>query len=519
MNGSRPMNSKAVLTERLANVVICYEKFLAVRLAKVAEALTAQAPELCHASGFLDSWRVARSMQGGLLARAVRQPMLDAWVKTAERLLEIGVHEHYPHAHFVRHLKDFARLVLSWASAAPEGAEGRVNLLGRRAVPLMFGRLLLEVTDYSPGEVLTWRVAERVLRIELSGRGTLAEISLSGAAGAGSLDSRCRLLEPPVLGGAVVDVWTPEYTGERQAAVSEDSVRRWAERTQAALTEGQVASISGFCRAWTVSSPDEGWVAGLVRLDSPLGDVSPGSLVERAHRDCLERLLRLNPLEAVTGPLTVYGNPHTLLVELGARRVTSRLFDEQLSGADAALWEVIATHLQTSTAGQVFLSALGEEVEPPAQTVVPQSGEELLPLADVLRASGVESPIFDGLHLRKTRRASAVPTDWRAIDSLQYLTPAELEQIYRTTTDGRAPSEASAYCAAVISYILGDFEACRGALLRCLRHDADVEEYWHLMAFTMRHLGRYQAFTAIVFGDERDPSAFESLPGGPRAGV
>lgn len=518
MDGLQPTNSAAGLTDRLTNVAICYEKFLAVRTAKVAEAVSAQAREVCDASGFLESWRVAKTMKSGFLAQAVRQPLVDSWVKTAERLIEIGVHEEYPHAHFVRHLKDFARLVLSWASAAPEGAEGRVHLLARRVIPLMFGRLLLEVNDYSAGGMLKWRVADRVLRIELAGTGTLAEISLSGDTEAVLLESRCRLLKPPAVGRTVADIWTPEYIGEGHVAITEDSLRQWAERMQAALTEEQLASISRFCRTWTVSSPDEEWVAGLVRLDSQLSDVTPGGLVERAHRDCLERLLRLNPLESVYGPLTVYGNPRTLLIELGARRITSRMFDEQLGESDAALWEAIASHLQTSTAGQVFLNAIGEASEPSA---LPASSgeEESVPLADALRASGVESPVFDGLQLRKTRNAGTVPTDWRAIDSLQYLTPAELEQVYRAAINDGASSEASAYCAAVISYIRGDFEACQGALLHCLRHDADVEEYWHLLAFTMRYLDRYQDFNSIVFGNERDLSSFESLPGGTHSGT
>lgn len=512
IDGSQPEDSRSDLTERLADVAASYEKFLAVHFVKAAEALTARAPEFCEISGFRESWNLVGSLKRGVLAQAVRQPMLDLWVKTSERLLELGVYERYPHAHFVRHLKDFARLLLSWAGAAPDGAEGTVHLLGRRFMPLMFGRLLLEVKGYSEGEVLRWRVTDRVLRIGLGGKTTLAEISLSGGTEARLLKSRAGLLKPPVVGGAVADIWTPEYTGGSNVAVTEESLRQEARRIQAALTEEHVSSIARFCRALTVATAGRNWVAGLVRLSPPLSEVTPAYLVERAHRDCLERLLRLIPLGEVYGPLTFYGDPHKLLVELGARRITSRLLGERLSEPDASRWEGVASHLRTSTPGQNFLRAVAEEGEP--SDAPPSSGAEApVPLAGVLKASGVESPSFGRLQLLKTRRAAMTPTDWRALDSLQYLTHGELEQIYRSAVNDCASSEASAYCAAVSSYILGEFKACQRALLHCLRHDGDVEEYWHLLAFTMRYLDQAEGFNSIVFGNERELSSFAFLPG------
>lgn len=510
MGGLPPAKPKLTLIERLDEVARSYEKFLAVHLTKVVQALLTQAPVLCETSGFLDSWGTAKSMKGGVLAEAVRQPLLDLWVKTAEHLLEIGVHQRYPHAHFARHLKDFARLVLSWASAAPEGAEGRVQLLGRGVIPLFFGRLLLQVSDYSGDETLIWRVTGRVLHLELAGRGSLAEISLAGGAQARVSKSRCRLLKPPVVGGAVADIWTREYVGEHEAAFTEESFGREMERLRAALTDEQLSCISRFCRALTVSALAEEWVAGLARLGSPLGDVTPARLVELAHRDCLERLLRLIRLTEVSGPLTVYGNPHTLLVELGARRLTTWLLGEELDEPSASRWDVITAHLRGSDAGQAFLDVLGEGGGPVAAPAL-SSAAATVPLT-ALTVSGGEGVAFDNLQLRKTRRASAAPPDWRAIDSLQYLAPAQLGQIYRSAVGDCASSEPSAYCAAISSYILGEFDACQGALRHCLRHDRDVEEYWYLLAFTLRHLGWYEGFNRIVFGGERDPSWFAPLP-------
>src|SRR5215211_6309055 len=204
MNDLQPTNSELALSDRLDNIAICYDKFLAVRLAKAVEALIAQAPDLAGVSGLTESWGVAKSMTGGVLARAVRQPMLDPWVRTSERFLNIGLHKQYPHTHFIRHLKDFARLVLSWASAARDGAEGEIHLLGRRITPLLFGRLLIEIKSYAAGDRLRWRVADRVLRIELTGKGLLSEISLTGVMQRSVLKAGCRFIVPPVLSKTVV---------------------------------------------------------------------------------------------------------------------------------------------------------------------------------------------------------------------------------------------------------------------------------------------------------------------------
>jgi hypothetical protein len=43
-------------------------------------------------------------------------------------------------------------------------------------------------------------------------------------------------------------------------------------------------------------------------------------------------------------------------------------------------------------------------------------------------------------------------------------------------------------------------------LAAALRLDAGVEEYWHLLAFSLRHLGDRAGFERIVFGGARDPA-------------
>lgn len=94
----------------------------------------------------------------------------------------------------------------------------------------------------------------------------------------------------------------------------------------------------------------------------------------------------------------------------------------------------------------------------------------------------------DGMRLRKTRPGGERVEDWSALDGLasreEVEPPRPLAHPYRVAIE--------AYCA-------GRYEECREALVRCLRQDDAVEEYWSLLAFTERHLGRRDVFERIVF--------------------
>jgi hypothetical protein len=101
----------------------------------------------------------------------------------------------------------------------------------------------------------------------------------------------------------------------------------------------------------------------------------------------------------------------------------------------------------------------------------------------------------DGLCLRKKRRDDGNRVeDWSALDALALLTDEEVHGL----------RSGHPYRLAICAYRLGCYEECRDALGRCLDEDVDVEEYWFLLAFTERHLGRRDVFERIVFGRARE---------------
>jgi hypothetical protein len=102
--------------------------------------------------------------------------------------------------------------------------------------------------------------------------------------------------------------------------------------------------------------------------------------------------------------------------------------------------------------------------------------------------------------------------DWQVLDKLTRLSPRELTRLLRHVSVRATADEASAYCAAACAYILGDCTSAAEHLRVCLQFDPDVEEYWHLLAFSNRHTGDYEAAGSILFGGRRD------LVGLPRSG-
>jgi hypothetical protein len=155
-------------------IVVRYERLLAFRLIDSAKRLCTETPQLCERTGFLRNWLAVEGSPAEFLFRVVGHPLLDYWVQVTEALLSVDAHKRYPHVHPSRHLKDFSRLLLSWASHLPEGFNGEVQLLGRRAFPLLFGRQLLLLNERAADEKLSWRTDNQVLKIGLGSLGTIA---------------------------------------------------------------------------------------------------------------------------------------------------------------------------------------------------------------------------------------------------------------------------------------------------------------------------------------------------------
>ena len=119
-------------TDRLAAAALRtrdrHEKLLLLRMIEVCDAIVERAPELAKATGFVDMWSAAATMTPvSLLASG--QPLVDAWVGTAERLVRFGILERYPHAHPARHLKACSRVLLSSRAEPRERTGGEFNIV------------------------------------------------------------------------------------------------------------------------------------------------------------------------------------------------------------------------------------------------------------------------------------------------------------------------------------------------------------------------------------------------------
>jgi len=164
--------------------------------------------------------------------------------------------------------------------------------------------------------------------------------------------------------------------------------------------------------------------------------------------------------------------------------------------------------LNQSEEGFSFLEQLGEDTSNLARasaktapcTVPPHKSD---PLHSALPAQ---------LKFNKTRRDCAFSIDdFSALgtigevdrDVVKCHLPRLMEAVHR--------SEEEAFYAAAAAYSLGHFERCVEALSSCLKFDADVEEYWHILAFALIYLGRRDEFNMIVFAGVRDTAQLEAL--------
>jgi hypothetical protein len=491
-----------------------YEKLLLFRLLQLAERLSSDNPELVSRTGFTENWALVKRLVPGTLLHMVRQPLLDAWVYTAECIVRRGLHVRYPKAHPSRHLKDFSRLVLSWATCISGDASGVVPLLGRQVVPLLFGNALLVSTTGPQCGQLHWHSEDGRLEIRIDEGLPVALVNGEGRAQ--SLHASWEVINLPRVGDIIVDVWTPEYVG--CAEWGQGSKRLISVLEEARVTlEGRLSPLlDDFVRCVTTSTRQEGWTAGLIRWAQAPESEGGHSVIELAWRDRIERWLSMNSLDDLCGPASEVSDYRALLVKLGARWVVCHLLGETFQPLEAERWSVIVDHLSRNEGGTELLRELGVPFSLRSRSgnaEIEATGESTLSLDEVSGLTSMQQVAPSGLTLRKTRRATAYGiVDWSVIDSLarvdQSLFQGELESIAQV----EAPSEAVAYYTALLAYLKGQYELVLEALYRCLRYDTDVEEYWHLLAFSLRHLGLKEEFERVMFDGERDLAFVETLP-------
>lgn len=481
-----------VTTERIADH---YEKLLVLRLVQVADAFCHDTPALSAETGFTGAWSAVETWPTGVLQSAARQPLLDSWVAMAERLVAAGVHRRYPGSHPSRHLRDFSRLALSWASEAPDGAAGQLQLLGRRSVPLVFGRAVLCTDTPTVDDELQWVVRGERLVISRADAGVIAEIDLAEPSRVTVTGPSWALVSPPSFHGILVDLRSTEYVGEYPPGRAGSDRVAAIQRALSTLDDRDLSVVTTYCRCITLRSRHGPWMAGLAVLPSPAETDLAALLLREAHRDRLMRWLTLNvPSLNSAAPASPLSDLRDVLADQGA----ARILDARQSGegATAAPWEIVSNliHEIMPAAPRDFTDAgLGSDPFGPATGSV-------LQLADL--------PSLDGrpaarLTLTKTRRGTYGDLDWSAVNELSRLRQDQLRELIPSLDLAPSNTEALAFYRALVSYLLGEWETCVRELQRCMERDNDVEEYWCLLGFARRHAGARDPFDRIVLSGDR----------------
>jgi hypothetical protein len=483
-----------------SRIVDRYEKLLIFRMVQVADTIIADAPEIAYRTGFREAWSNFETWPGGILARAAKLPAVDAWVRTAERLVAAGAHKRYPHAHTSRHLKDFARIELCLACDAPDGMTGRVQMLGRRSLLLNHGRLSLTTQVPTVSTLLEWSVKNNRLLLSV-GEGAVVELDLSASIEAVVPSSSWALHVVPTVRGILVDGRTHEYGGCQDDPSAASGICDAIARALDSLSSEDRTVVDTFCRCITVSSGDRrSWTAGLLSLASD-EDIGAASILQRAHRDRLERLMTTTmPSMLAAAPASPASDFRSVVADLGARRLV-RDGDSQ-SGEEESRWEGVVSQLAKSVEGRAFLHATGMDATAAADGSSDNRAPSLF-LHELIAEAGIVDPLMTGWALQKTRRGSRSELDWSAMNALIRRKPSEIDSLKQLSTRREPQSEETAFCSAVSAYLLGEWEACTDSVFKCLSCDPDVEEYWYLAAFAARHAGKEEVFARIMFQSDR----------------
>jgi tetratricopeptide (TPR) repeat protein len=240
--------------------------------------------------------------------------------------------------------------------------------------------------------------------------------------------------------------------------------------------------------------------------------MSEAAFVELACLDLVERLVALSSIDQLVGPQSVGSDFHSAFVKLAARRLAHGLLGRELLPRDEeeSTWTAMREVLSRSEPGCAVLRELGEQFECASAHDQNSTEDSVIRLP---MPADFPANIGGELTLRKTRRRSAFTIDdFSAIDALSKIPREDLVRLWRILCRSSPPANEPAACLiAITAYALGRFDDSVAALLRCLEFDLDVEEYWHLLAFVLRHLARYREFDEIMFGNRREASLLRDL--------
>jgi hypothetical protein len=464
-----------------------YTGLLALNLTAIIDDIEKGFPADSADSTFHQAWHRVAGLRGGRLRQFLTEPLVEAWIGRAERLLASPVLAACPEHHIPRLLARFSALLPSLATGPDGLAAGTAVILGSGAIPL------LESTAYlhSPGvrkTLIHWSCGDRLILRSQMGE-TLVEIDPAAPSpgryqsgwrlDVARLQSGLRLFERPPCCHAQD---APESTGFLERF---DSAWEALPTGTKRLLTVSTRVVGPGCLLHPVDAP--GWLDGGARP-------SPQTLARGLSRNLLRRLT------------AVY------------RFDTGRQFAEGLGmPLDAAIDTLADALLERRPSEASFVPPLLERMlqlcESPrkgGQVQVPPPGDRL-DFRPVLAVAGVvvEDP---GRWIQpKTRHHHKAPT-WQILDALLEVSATDQERLRQAFTGGPR-GEVQQFGLACLDYFAGHFPAALGHAVACLELDAGCEEYWLLAAFLTRYFGAFSQFDDLVFETSRDRSTLNRLRG------
>jgi len=317
------------------------------------------------------------------------------------------------------------------------------------------------------------------------------------------------VFQVPIASNILVDLWSPEYTGVHKLPTNTTNLTQALERSLTDLENTGPPFVPSYLRCITVRLRKSKWIAGLGRIEDPPQGLTTAALLEIMHRDRIGRLLeilRTSKKKDLGAFLVTFSDLSSSLVELGAKVAACRQLGTTMDSQYIERWETLLSQLQVIPGSEVLVQELGESAN--VQVKKSRLEDLALTLKPILRDAGINIAALPltVLRLHKTRRRMRSEVDWSTIDGLSRLLPDELEVLYRFAAPRAHLSESHACCAAFSAYLTSRFSASMDMLRLCLKFDEDVDQYWLLWAFAVRHLGQRDSFAKIVFDKVRNTS-------------
>ncbi|MCI0722868.1 MAG: hypothetical protein L0338_28445 [Acidobacteria bacterium] len=459
-----------------------YTKFLAIRMAWVIDEVTNRFPSECTELDIPDNWKLFSSLRGHNLVRALQEPALEFWVSDMSALLATSGNRLRPETHVPRALARFSALMMNYVELFQDcPVSGRVTVIGSRALPLFLSKAVLRRTT-PRRTLLRWAYRQ----------GRLSIRDEAGAEMVLGIDESCY----------VETMRHMEWALETSQPLGSVQVFSHALCIDHDSNTNPCEFYSGVLYAYDqLPLHLQETIQNLVRVVAPsctthlhngLGHIGlstpcPETLAQTLAEELVGRISQLYRFR--TGA--------SVIADLGVC-----CQEELIERIEAELRPQDTSFPLSSFLEQLIIACVrGSRIE----TGSPDMNRvERLDFTQLVTKAKVADPVGTRWSEAKCRlENSRQVVGWQIIDELTSLTKEKRISL-QTALNHEENVELAQYGLACVDYIAGRFRSATHHLLRCLAADPRCENYWALLAFCCRYLGRLDLFEDIVFDLNRD---------------